>query len=235
MHARIPRLGFVVLAALLATIAFAIWVALPVVTLATAGAGAGAADDGDTSTERFAANLQTYTRRFDGRYLFFDPPPPRPEPRPIVREVPDDRPPPPPATYGGPRIVAMFADEVWFADGRRLRAGGEEDGSLRVISLESPWSAKVEWRGVPFTVNFFPRSRLVPTAAPADSSAPSEQEPTSARRDSDVDTDVSIDSPSPPSAQPAVEAPQIESDPGSAPRLETAIAAPPATPETQQQ
>lgn len=179
---RANRLGFAVLAVVLATFVFAAWIAYPVVALALSSSSAAAADEETASTDRFAANLDIHTARFDGRYLFFGPPPPRPEPRPIVREEPDDRPPPPPATYGGPRIVAMFADEVWFADGRRLRAGGDEDGSLRVISLDSPWSAEIEWRGVPFTVDFFTRDKVVgairpdppPQAVSADNSATAE-------------------------------------------------------------
>lgn len=164
--ARAPQLGLAVLALVAAAVAFAAWMSLPVVTLALSGRTSDAAGEELASTDRFASNLDTYTGRFDGRYLFFDPPPPRPEPRPTVREEDDDRPPPPPAAYGGPRIVAMFADEVWFADGRRLRVGGEEDGSLRVISQDSPWSAQVEWRGVPFTVDFFPRDGLLSTINP---------------------------------------------------------------------
>jgi hypothetical protein len=160
------RLGLAVLGLILATLAFAIWVALPALSLAFSGRAAAAADESDAQPDRFMSNLDTYTGRFEGRSLFFDPPPPRPEPRPIVRDEPDDRAPAPPAAYGGPRIVAMFADEVWFADGRRLRVGGEEDGSLRVVSVDSPWSADVEWRGAPFTVPFFPRDKLFGSIQP---------------------------------------------------------------------
>lgn len=158
-HAASHRLGLAILGLILTTLAFAIWVALPALALAFSARDSARDDDTSAQPDRFMSNLDTYTGRFEGRSLFFDPPRPRPEPRPVVRDEPD-RAPAPPAAYGGPRIVAMFDDEVWFADGRRLRAGDGEDASLRVISLDSPWSADVEWRGVPFTVPFFPRDKL---------------------------------------------------------------------------
>lgn len=238
-----PTLGLAVLGVVAVTIAFAAWLAAPLAGLGLAGAVGSDADEREATTDRFASNLDTYAARFNGRYLFFDPPPPRPEPRPIVREEPDNRPPPPPATYGGPRIVAIFADEVWFADRRRLRVGGEEEGSLRVISLDSPWSVEVEWRGVNFTVPFIARASVIRPVAPPTSDATKPGAPDAAANvEAAAPSDQPQETPAAPHAAPTAEAPA--QDPGATAPVENAAAPSPrqtlnaeplATTETQRQ
>ncbi len=161
----------------------AAWVVLgvaePLVRLAFASASDEAGADA-SEREAFASGLARYRARTDGRSAFFDPPPPpppppppAPPPAPVVNRAPA-----PPASYGGPAIKGIVDDVVWFAPDRKLRVGDDSDDSLRVISIDSPWSAEVEWKGVEFTVEFFERdTRLVDA----------EQEAEQARQQADPD------------------------------------------------
>jgi hypothetical protein len=98
----------------------------------------------------------------DGRSLFIVPGPPveaDPEPAPVADTTPREA--PKPTTYGGPSIVAMVNDTVWFRDGKRLVAGAEASGDLSVVRVNGPWDALVMWKGVEFTVPLFGRDKLV--------------------------------------------------------------------------
>jgi len=55
----------------------------------------------------------------------------------------------------------MMLDSAWFSDGSRLAAGGSAKGELRVISLNPPWDATVEWKGVEFNVPLFDKNKVV--------------------------------------------------------------------------
>lgn len=65
-----------------------------------------------------------------------------------------------PTRYGGPNIVAMVDNAVWFADGRRLKVGESSGESLSVLEVNAPWSAKLRWSGGEFTVSLFDRSPI---------------------------------------------------------------------------
>lgn len=99
-----------------------------------------------------------YASMVDGRSMFVKPPRPRVERVPVI---PVAREPEPvetrPTTYAGPKIIAMVGDQVWFDDDTRLRVG-ESAGTLEVVSVQSPWSARVVWRGEEFGVNLFDRA-----------------------------------------------------------------------------
>ena len=121
--------------------------------------------------ERFESMLDVSRLRAEGRSLFDTPIDPNQiaeeEPEPITPAEPTA-----PTRYGGPRLVAMINGAVWFADGRRL-APGEEDNGLEVVEIAAPWTATLRWRGAEFTETLFERRELVRPADPA----PTESEP----------------------------------------------------------
>jgi hypothetical protein len=107
-----------------------------------------------------SSRYASYLSQFDGRSLFFIPSPPPPPHVDVPRETgPTET--PKPTRYGGPSLIALINDTAWFSDGRRLAAGADKDGSLRVIRVEAPWNAVVEWQEVEFTVSLFDRDQVV--------------------------------------------------------------------------
>lgn len=128
--------------------------------------------------ERYATQLTTNHDRVAGRSPFFTPaapPPPAPPPR-VVEETEEDPgpppPPPPPARYGGPDMIAMMGDVVWFANDKRLRVG-EEDSGVTVVATNPPWKATLLWRGIEFEVPLFERTTDQFLAQPASSESES--------------------------------------------------------------
>ncbi len=146
--------------------------------------------------DAFSGRLDGQLDQLMGRSMYFLPPKPPPERKPPPPAPPappkkDPGPPPPPSRYGGPKIIAMMGDTVWF-EGARVSVGEEHDGA-KVISTAPPWSAKIEWKEVEFDVELFARTTpdfLVPRepdpdATPAspgdlpDDPAPSDPDETS--------------------------------------------------------
>ncbi len=110
--------------------------------------------------------MTTYRERFDGRSLFFKPkPPPRPKkPPPPVVDRGDDPPPPPappqaPRLYGGPSVIFVVGDQVWFHNGRYASVGEEVDG-VKVIASDPPWSVTLFHAGREYEVPLFHRNEL---------------------------------------------------------------------------
>ena len=105
--------------------------------------------------------LSEYVAQIDGRTMFFTPAPP--PPRPVITANNDDGlgVDPPPARYGGPKVIGLLNDTVWFSDKRQAIVGGEAVGDLRVISTDAPWSVTVQWQGVEFDVPFLARDSVV--------------------------------------------------------------------------
>ncbi len=105
--------------------------------------------------------LSEYVAQIDGRTMFFTPAPP--PPRPVIAADSNDGPEvdPPPARYGGPSVIGLLNDRVWFSDKRQATVGGDAVGDLRVISTDGPWSVTVEWQGVQFDVPFLARDGVV--------------------------------------------------------------------------
>lgn len=105
-------------------------------------------------------DLETYRERFEGRSLFFRPP------APVVRlastqrseKEPDPPPPPPliPMTYGGPVVIAVIGDQVWFKskDNLKLRVG-EEGAGVKVLATNPPWTVKLAYAGGEYDVPVF--------------------------------------------------------------------------------
>ena len=100
-----------------------------------------------------------YVAQIRGRSLFFEPPAPRASEPAEEAKVDENKPPPPPSSYGGPSIVAMLSDVVWFSNGKKMKVGESADG-LKVVALLPPWESRLEWKGVEFNVGFFERSKV---------------------------------------------------------------------------
>lgn len=105
-------------------------------------------------------DLATYRERFEGRSLFFRPPAPavKPAPKPRSENKPEAPPPPPPIpmSYGGPVVIAVIGDQVWFKskDNLRLRVG-EEGAGVKVLASNPPWTVKLGYAGGEYDVPVF--------------------------------------------------------------------------------
>ncbi|MEE9128773.1 MAG: hypothetical protein V3T84_02055 [Phycisphaerales bacterium] len=104
-------------------------------------------------------NLATYRERFEGRSLFFRPPAPaRAAPKQTSENKPDAPPLPPaiPTTYGGPVVIAVIGDQVWFKskDNLKLRVG-EEGSGVKVLASDPPWTVKLAYAGGEYDVPIF--------------------------------------------------------------------------------
>ncbi|MBX3403684.1 MAG: hypothetical protein KF699_09780 [Phycisphaeraceae bacterium] len=109
--------------------------------------------------QRFAEALAAHGSQVNGRSLFFVPPRPRPPRQDVVVDT-TPREPPKPTRYGGPAITAMVNNQVWFNDGQRVRLG-ESGRGVKIVSMNAPWSARIEWQGVEFDVDLFQRDSVV--------------------------------------------------------------------------
>lgn len=105
----------------------------------------------------FAAATRKDLALFEGRSLFAIPGPPAPRAETARKTTA-------PTRYGGPAIVGMINDQVWFSDGKRLGSADDAAGGLKVISINAPWSARLEWEGGEFEVEFIARSPLLASA-----------------------------------------------------------------------
>lgn len=104
----------------------------------------------------YEGQINRRVAQIDGRSMFLTPVAPRtPEPD---EKKDDNTPPPKPTTYGGPGLLAIVYDRVWFDDGRSLEVGGEEEAGLAVVDVSPPWAARLRWRGVDFDVTLFSRT-----------------------------------------------------------------------------
>ena len=105
-------------------------------------------------------DLATYRERFEGRSLFFRPRAPavKPPPKQTTAKKPDlPTPPPPiPMTYGGPAVIAVIGDQVWFKgkDNLRLRVG-EEGAGIKVLASNPPWTVNLAYAGGEYDVPVF--------------------------------------------------------------------------------
>ncbi len=118
-------------------------------------------DDPAKNAEQQKVTFDGYLAQVKGRSLFHVPP--APQASAAVEPTDTDKPPPPPSSYGGPSIIAMLSDVVWFSNGRKLKVGEKHD-DLEVVELAPPWSSRLKWKGVEFDVGFFERSRLTKDA-----------------------------------------------------------------------
>jgi len=151
--------GAIVVAALSAAVA--LWFLVPFAADAVVPAPRELAkgEDPQKNADQQKVTFDKYVAQVRGRSLFFVPPPPRANEPVEVAKVDESKPPPPPSSYGGPSIVAMLSDTVWFSNGKKLKVGESSDG-VKVVELMPPWQSKLEWKGVEFEVGFFERSKV---------------------------------------------------------------------------
>lgn len=159
--------------------------------------------------KKYAEVVGGWASAVDRRSLFFvpgAPPPPVQEDTHHGAETPHA-----PTVYGGPQLVAMMYDTAFFQDGQRLTVGGDAEGDLKVVRLDPPWNAVVEWKKVEFTVPLFGRDT---TVAPAQGDAPgSAVEPTPADAPKQPEEPKKTDSPPAPPAEPSAAEPKKPGEP----------------------
>lgn len=176
--------------------------------------------DEKKQAEQYAAAFTGHLSQIDGRSLFYIPPAPS-EVAAAANEAPveDTAAESQPSVYGGPAIIAMINDQVWFQDGKKLSPGDAASDGLEVVRLEAPWDAVVRWKGVEFTVSLFKRDAIViknvsdkpaTTAPSSESSQPSE--------DSTAPKETPSDPPAPASETPQPTTPTPVPAPESAPQ-----------------
>lgn len=113
--------------------------------------------------------MQTFRDRFDGRSLFFKPKRPRKPtkpPPPVVDrgdDPPPPLPPPPPRLYGGPSVIFVVGDEVWFHNGLHASVGEEVEG-VKVIASNPPWSVTLFHAGREYELPLFRKHDLFEAA-----------------------------------------------------------------------
>jgi hypothetical protein len=164
----LPILGMVALAVLVLALIFAAVQIPPVLrAMNLSEQPAPKPTDPRKDLDAFASAMDLHVRRVDGRSMFIDPAPPAP---PEERREPERR----ATVYAGPSLLAAINGVAWFSDGTRLREG-ESSGPLKLLALNVPWSARVEWEGGEFTVDLFARNTIVPLTDPS-STAPAEND-----------------------------------------------------------
>lgn len=167
------RLGLIGAGVIIATLAFGVYQALPIVKSINSAGGAGDGTDGADAILKFASTMQNDANQINGRSFFFDPPPPPPPPQPRVERPepppsPPPGPPPPPSSYGGPKVVGTVFDTVWLDNNKTMRVGGPVENEMRIISIStSPYVVRIEWKKVEFDVPFLPRDSVVDKSRPA--------------------------------------------------------------------
>lgn len=153
---RPSRLGVLTLAAVVFTVVVLAFVLWPLIDLRVNPPPPVAGEAPAIESSEFEDGLDGYLAQIDGRSPFHKPLPPEPKTEVAQPEGPR------PTRYGGPAIVAMINNAVWFSDGQRLKASeASPSGSLKVIELRAPWSARIAWNGGEFDVDFFQRSALL--------------------------------------------------------------------------
>lgn len=171
------RLGakgrWALLIALLAAIMLLLWTwsLLSAVLLPASGTASAQADEKQRLAE-LQEKFKQQIAQFDGRTVFYVPAAPGAKPPPEEHTDSSDKAPEKPSTYGGPGIIAMINDVVWFSDGSRVKSG-ETVGDIKVAAVKAPWEATVLWKGVEFKVNFFERDGVVLNKTKSSSSASS--------------------------------------------------------------
>ena len=113
----------------------------------------------DNDSETYENAFARFVAMTDGRSMFVRPR--RPVRRrlpvlPVTTEEKKEEVTEVPRSYNGPAIIALYGDTVWFEDGTRIRAG-EEQGDIRVVAVNAPWSADLVWKGGEFTEKLFDR------------------------------------------------------------------------------
>ncbi len=116
----------------------------------------------DERVKQLATAIDNSAKQVSGRSIFYVPSKPGEAGTLPVEVAEEDEPDEAtPDRYEGPAIAAIVLDEVWFAGGKRAKAGGEEVEGVKVLSTDAPWGAKVQWKSKEFEVAFYQRDRLI--------------------------------------------------------------------------
>ncbi len=107
-----------------------------------------------------------YVQRFNGRSLFNKPLPPKPK-APIVDRRPVEKSEPvkpvvetgPPPSYGGPAVMFVLGNEVWFKNNLTLSVGEEGQG-VKVIAADPPWKVTLGYGGGQYDIELFKKVDL---------------------------------------------------------------------------
>jgi len=86
-------------------------------------------------------------RKVEARSPFYPPKPPE-VPKPAI-----------PPRYGGPALVGVAANAVYFADGKKIGLG-QSEGGIEVVSISAPWSVRLRWSGGEFDVTLIERQPI---------------------------------------------------------------------------
>ena len=240
LRAAAARLGApgLVAAAVIASAAIASALMLPGLVGALLTPGPAPVALPDDAAGDHAVRMEMFRKQTDGRTMFFVPAKP-PAPPVVVSRGEGDAlppPPPPPSTYGGPAPIGMVFDTVWFADGQKVKSGEEGTAGVKVVRLEPPWAAVLDWKGVEFTVKVFerdsvvlkaPGAKMVEGTAPEPRPTPPPEPPPGAAPAPPSDTPPG-DAPADPPSQAPPEADPVTPDLDSTETLDE----PPADPET---
>ncbi len=111
-----------------------------------------------------ADDHQKYVKRFNGRSLFNKPLPPIRQ-GPMVKTKPPEPPPPapgppgPPPAYGGPAVMFVLGNEVWFKNNLTLSVGEEGQG-VKVIAADPPWKVTLAHGGGQYDIELFKKIDL---------------------------------------------------------------------------
>ncbi|MBL0926986.1 MAG: hypothetical protein IBJ11_04945 [Phycisphaerales bacterium] len=138
----------------LAALVLALWTLVPTL-LSPAVRPPSGLEQRQDRLKQFAEAFEGQLKNIGGRSLFALPPRPTPPRRAGPVAPPSDA---KPSSYGGPAIIAITGFGVLFEDGRLLRQGNAANEGLRVVSINPPWGARLEWRGAEFDVPLFERT-----------------------------------------------------------------------------
>jgi len=182
-----------------------------------------ASEEAKKSAEQQAATFAGYLAQIDGRSLLVQPAAPVEPVEEVATEPTTPTDPPKPSTYGGPSMTAMMLDSAWFVDGTRLVAGGESKGDLRVVSLNPPYEAVVEWKGVEFKVPLFDRDKVVlkeasKASTPEPAEAATKEDPAGGATESPTGTPKDGEATEPAAPEPADAEPAPTPAEGEAPK-----------------
>lgn len=205
-RARSRRLGWITLAVALLTLLLLVLNVWPLVRLRmNPPPPIAEARPDDPLLKTFAAAVTADLDQIRGRSLFGDPPPPRPRTE-IVRKTS-----PRPTRYGGPAVIGMINNRVFLANGERL-GEGESAGGVKVLALNAPWSARLEWEGGEFEVDLFPRNPLI-GAGGSSSATMREPEPARSAHSEPRAPGAATPAPTPSPADPSPAPPNVEPAP----------------------
>lgn len=161
-------LGIVALAAIPLSLAFGAYIAWPLKSLIAPAVSTPAESHTTTSklpapASEFSDSIAAHLDQIAGRSLFCIPREPEKE---VVKG-------PAPKVYAGPQLIAMINGAAWFSDGSRIALDSRSENGIRIVRLNPPWGARVEWQGGEFDIELFKRTDLASLRSTLSAAGPS--------------------------------------------------------------